>query len=913
MTTDFSTFSPAAIDAWNAAVDGERLDLKILLSSLTHREDLSASRVLARLSVTHDAFADWMGQQRNDIRDVESVRLIERLDRLDVGIPRCTAALLIATLLAVDDELLGFGAATRREFRLLDGDLIDASNKLEEQILAEIACLLLSTTAAAGGRPLIVQSLDADLHMFYSITLESVLGRAASMTRHKGESIITSASLMTATTALLMTRDLREFLDALGLSGSLLGADSARTSREPGRRLVHVHGPGETGQYVVSEVVAAVLDAGATLADMQETHVLSLHHLVLAQLAIPTSRLGGLVSTRLPAGVSPIDLYPRYIDCAGLRPLQLQSARDLWEGFGLPSAGVVDDVTPRTITRAIVRALLEERETSVSAGPAALLDVAHPRLRPMLDRWSAVQANAGRAEVVPSWNGDIMETLEELLARLIEPEPVEGSVAEWNALLDVCAIGESNRFAVSQQLGIGGSTPQSREPAGSDPLAIAVRAKRTIQAAQSHDPLAQRWAASVDGGWERLAVSQGLAGRWAEVAASVMSAARVHAQSVSRPRFGRGRRLSLRPTIEFVDEDLDRATGAVLAVAFDDGGAVATFRSPDGTWTGNHRSVDVRQEIIEWRTRWDGAVDSGEITASLRDLLDLSSIDRDWLRCSELHLVVSGLALATPIAHAVAVATGGLTWPLVHVAGALSNSLSSHSPMLNELGECCVVEEPPLPGQSLPFASIETDLVSRVVNPGAVLAHSRASRSWVQRVVATIPTLSPPSLLHFTGHGTFAVLPNGQAAACMVLADGELLTPNDLLAVEADVRVLICSACDLGTARRLGNPEMEAWPLAAISAGIEWVVAASWPVDDAATTLLMARLYKDWAQGSDLHGALSSAAAWLRTSTVDDLLDLVGSITEERMEALSDALHSYGKTRPFDDPEFWAPFALYGA
>ena len=306
-------------------------------------------------------------------------------------------------------------------------------------------------------------------------------------------------------------------------------------------------------------------------------------------------------------------------------------------------------------------------------------------------------------------------------------------------------------------------------------------------------------------------------------------------------------------------------------------------------------------------------MDSGEITASLRDLLDLSSIDRDWLRCSELHLVVSGLAVATPIAHAVTVATGGSTWPLVHVAGGLSNSLSGHSPILNELGESCVVEEPPLPGASLPFASIETDLVSRVVKPGAVLAHSRASRSWVQRVMATIPTLPPPSLLHFTGHGTFAVLPNGQAAACMVLADGELLTPNDLLAVEADVRVLICSACDLGTARRLGNPEMEAWPLAAISAGIEWVVAASWPVDDAATTLLMARLYQDWAHGSDLHAALSSAAAWLRTATVEDLLDLVGSITEERIEALSDALHSHGKARPFDDAEFWAPFALYGA
>ncbi|MFO1432753.1 MAG: CHAT domain-containing tetratricopeptide repeat protein [Candidatus Competibacteraceae bacterium] len=95
-----------------------------------------------------------------------------------------------------------------------------------------------------------------------------------------------------------------------------------------------------------------------------------------------------------------------------------------------------------------------------------------------------------------------------------------------------------------------------------------------------------------------------------------------------------------------------------------------------------------------------------------------------------------------------------------------------------------------------------------------------------------------------------------------------------------ECRLAVLSACECGLADSYGGGELTGLPTSLLVAGAKSVIAALWPVDDAATALLMARFYHYWAGGS---GEYSSPAQSLELARRDlkkmgrmQILDLLG-------------------------------------
>jgi CHAT domain-containing protein len=284
-------------------------------------------------------------------------------------------------------------------------------------------------------------------------------------------------------------------------------------------------------------------------------------------------------------------------------------------------------------------------------------------------------------------------------------------------------------------------------------------------------------------------------------------------------------------------------------------------------------------------------------------------LDCAVLQSDTVHVVAGGLARGLPVAQAIAVATGNEVRGVSHLLGGLPPTSRERSD--RDRGDVCLVREPPLPGRWLPYAPIESDTVESLVDPVATLGGRRATRAWVQRAVTAVAGVPVPRLLHFTGHGTVGLLPSGEAASAILLADAELLTPGDLAVVEAGIRTFVCAACDIAVASMHGGHDLA---VAALRSGVEHVVAAAWPVDDAVTTVLVTRAYHEWTAGSvELGLAVHAAAHWWRTNHSDDILEFVAGLPGGgELEAhLAPRLTS--PNRELRDGDFWAAFGTYVA
>jgi CHAT domain-containing protein len=148
-----------------------------------------------------------------------------------------------------------------------------------------------------------------------------------------------------------------------------------------------------------------------------------------------------------------------------------------------------------------------------------------------------------------------------------------------------------------------------------------------------------------------------------------------------------------------------------------------------------------------------------------------------------------------------------------------------------------------------------TVLVRKAATPSAVLAALKGRSYW-----------------HFASHGTFSWKDARQSA--LVMHNRALLNVGKLLETDGlgRPRLVVLSACETGLSDVTSNPdEFIGLPGTFTALGAAGVISTLWPVSDAATALLIAKLY-------DLHmdGGLAPAAAlraaqtWLRTSTGDE-------------------------------------------
>jgi CHAT domain-containing protein len=178
--------------------------------------------------------------------------------------------------------------------------------------------------------------------------------------------------------------------------------------------------------------------------------------------------------------------------------------------------------------------------------------------------------------------------------------------------------------------------------------------------------------------------------------------------------------------------------------------------------------------------------------------------------------------------------------------------------------------------------------------------------------------------LHFAGHARGGLYDRTDAA--ILLADGAVsaLDLTDLASL--DTRLVVVSACQSGLSEIVGMPE-EALSIgtAMVAAGTACAIVSLWPVDDAATALLMVRLYDELIDNRlRPPEALRHAQCWLRDLTLDDQATFLTEHplleAELRRRALRGDLPGAcpgpdrsAPFRLFSHPETWAAFIAVGA
>jgi CHAT domain-containing protein/tetratricopeptide (TPR) repeat protein len=155
------------------------------------------------------------------------------------------------------------------------------------------------------------------------------------------------------------------------------------------------------------------------------------------------------------------------------------------------------------------------------------------------------------------------------------------------------------------------------------------------------------------------------------------------------------------------------------------------------------------------------------------------------------------------------------------------------------------------------FASAARTVLKRdAATPDAVLAALKGRTHW-----------------HFASHGTFSWSDPRRSA--LVMAGMARLSVDRLLGADGlgHPRLVVLSACETGLTEITANPdEFIGLPGTFLALGAAGVIGTLWPVNDAATALLIAKFY-DLHKGAGLAppAALSKAQAWLRQSTRDEL------------------------------------------
>lgn len=165
------------------------------------------------------------------------------------------------------------------------------------------------------------------------------------------------------------------------------------------------------------------------------------------------------------------------------------------------------------------------------------------------------------------------------------------------------------------------------------------------------------------------------------------------------------------------------------------------------------------------------------------------------------------------------------------------------------------------------------------------------------------------TLLHLATHAE--VQASDPLAARLDAGTASLPSPYRLdLRACALVTLAACSAASANLDAVGAN--VVGLPAAFLLAGARHVIAAQWPVSDAAAAVLLGRFYTGVVSGQAVAPAFSAAQAWTRNATRAEILDWVGPGNDDARALLRSSLaEGEGKGRPFELVADWAAFALY--
>ncbi len=243
------------------------------------------------------------------------------------------------------------------------------------------------------------------------------------------------------------------------------------------------------------------------------------------------------------------------------------------------------------------------------------------------------------------------------------------------------------------------------------------------------------------------------------------------------------------------------------------------------------------------------------------------------------------------------------------------------------------------PTQDLHFTEMEVEAIQSLFIRHQVLKHDQAEKAAID-----VETLKNAHCAHFSCPGYFnfedalksALIlakseftpppPTDDPSRYLPLRDNKLLdlekclTLEDILRLDlTNCRLVTLSACETGiTDITSTSDEYIGLPRGFILAGSPNVVSTLWAVNDLSTAIFMIQFYQTLQQQPELSVvlALRQTQTWLRSATVQDLLDWVDScavISPERREQMKDTLGWYEPdVKRFSSPYFWAAFCAIG-
>ena len=147
-------------------------------------------------------------------------------------------------------------------------------------------------------------------------------------------------------------------------------------------------------------------------------------------------------------------------------------------------------------------------------------------------------------------------------------------------------------------------------------------------------------------------------------------------------------------------------------------------------------------------------------------------------------------------------------------------------------------------------------------------------------------------ILHLATHGVLSE--EAPMLSSLLLANGEALTLDDLMGMRLDADLVVLSACNTGNGNESDGNDVLGFTRGLLVAGARSAIVSLWPVDDAATRLLMEHFYAGLRRGQTSAAALRSAQMALRV--------MPGPEAGTGGAPASAARH----------PHYWAAFVLVG-
>ncbi len=255
-------------------------------------------------------------------------------------------------------------------------------------------------------------------------------------------------------------------------------------------------------------------------------------------------------------------------------------------------------------------------------------------------------------------------------------------------------------------------------------------------------------------------------------------------------------------------------------------------------------------------------------------------LDEDGAQVEELLLVSCGALASCPL-HAAVDSEGVRLADRFAVRDLVSASRAPRPLRPSPRRAVAVID----PDGTLPFARSEREPIRRFAESVSEPEPARPIRRWLTDVVPKA------TLLHLACHGRLD--PEDAMQSRFDLGGGQHFSVADLAEITTpQLDLVVASACQSGSANPDAPDELLGVGHALAHAGAKAVVASLWDADDAATALVVARMYLELHEGGTVSGALRCACRWVSHVTGSEL----GRLTAQRLAGR--------------DRDMWLPYDL---